>query len=118
MGDSIMGRRGGGSMKAWRKRDTDQWLATQRAINEDNPRTSDDFGNGEVGGDRNWTSPVYGQTTEEQDVTVSFGQGYRDGHTGIASGHVSGSQYYNKRDGHDHYGPNGESHADRGAFRD
>ena len=62
-----------------------------------NPRIDPNFGNGEVGGDRNWTPPVYG-------------------HTGIASGHVTGAEYYKKNDGHDHYGPNGESHADRGRY--
>lgn len=81
------------------------------------PQSSPDFGNGEVGGDNSWTSPVYGTTDDGQDVTVSFGQGSRDGHTDIASGHVSGSNYY-KPGGHDHYGPKGESYADRGAYKD
>ena len=27
-----------------------------------NPQTSPDFGNGEIGGDNSWTSPVYGAT--------------------------------------------------------
>ena len=81
-----------------------------------NPRIDRNFGNGEVGGDRNWTPPVYGTTESGQPVTVSFGQGYREGHTGIASGHVTGAEYYKKNDGHDHYGPNGESHADRGRY--
>lgn len=81
------------------------------------PTNSSSFGNGEVGGDNSWSSPVHGMTQDGKDVTVSFGQGSREGHTGISSGHVSGSQYYGQG-GHDHYGPSGESHADRGAYRD
>lgn len=76
-----------------------------------NPQTSHSFGNGEVGG----SAPVYGTTANGDPVTVSFGQGSRTGHTGIASGHVSGSQHYGTG-GHDHYGPNGESFAVRGAY--
>lgn len=81
------------------------------------PQGSQNFGNGEVGGDRSYTSPVYGQTADGHDVTVSFGQGSRDGHTLISDGHVSGSQFYGAG-GHDHYGPNGEtgSNGDRGAY--
>lgn len=88
-----------------------------RGSREDrNPRTNPDFGNGEVGGDNRWTSPVYGQTADGQDVTVSFRQ---DGQTGIASGHVSGAQYYrDDKTGHDHFGPNGEPFGDRGAYED
>lgn len=81
------------------------------------PQGNPGFGSGTVGGDKNWTSPVYGQTASGQDVTVSFGQDGRAGHTGIASGHVSGESYYGKG-GHDHYGSEGESHADRGAYRE
>lgn len=81
------------------------------------PKYNSNFGNGEVGGDSSWSSPVHGNTSSGQDVTVSFGQGSREGHTGIASGHTSGSSYYGNN-GHDHYGPNGESFADRGAYSD
>lgn len=86
-----------------------------------NPQSDPNFGNGEVGGGRTWDSPVYGQTGDGQDVTVSFGKGSRDGQTLISSGHVSGSMFYdgNGSDkGHDHFGPNGESYADRGTYRD
>lgn len=71
-------------------------------------------------GNRNWHRPVHGTTADGQDVTVSFGRGKRDGETGIASGHVSEGQYYGTpgNKGHDHYGPNGESYADRGKYRD
>lgn len=86
-------------------------------IFDSNPREDSNFGNGEVGGDNSWSSPVYGNTSDGQDVTVSFGQGGRDGHTGISSGHVTGAEYYGSG-GHDHYGSNGESHADRGAYKD
>lgn len=86
-----------------------------------NPRTSPDFGNGEIGGDGSWTSPVYGATADGSPVTVSFGQESRDGHTLIADGHVSGSEFYHrdrntKEKGHDHYGPHGESFGDYGKY--
>jgi hypothetical protein len=81
------------------------------------PRWNPNFGNGQVGGDNNWTPPVYGVIGETgQPVTVSFGQGYREGHTGIASGHIPGGQYYGPN-GHDHYGPQGQVYGDRGALR-
>lgn len=63
-----------------------------------NPQTNPNFGNGEVGGDNSWTSPVYGTT---------------------ADGHVSGSTFYSgsgSSKGHDHFGPNGEPFADRGRY--
>lgn len=80
-----------------------------------NPQTDPNFGNGEVGGDNSWTPPVYATTADGDPVTISFGQGSRDGHIGIASGHVSGSEYY-APGGHDHFGPNGELFGDRGAY--
>lgn len=97
----------------------------QREINDDrasssssNPRTSSDFGNGEVGGDNRWTAPVYGATSDGREVTASFGQGGRDGHTLVSDGHVSGAEFYNDESpGHDHYGSSGESHRDSGRYR-
>lgn len=80
-----------------------------------NPRNNPNFGNGEAGGDRNWASPVHGTTDDGREVTVSFGQGYREGHTGIADGHVDGASYYGPS-GHDHYGPQGQAYGDRGAY--
>lgn len=80
-----------------------------------NPQESSDFGNGEVGGDNCWSPPVHGTTTDGRAVTVSFGKEGREGHTGIASGHVSGAQFYGPN-GHDHYGPEGQSHADRKVY--
>ncbi len=81
------------------------------------PRQNPSFGNGEVGGDNRWTPPVHGTIGETgQPVTVSFGQGSREGHTGIAGGHVTGDQYYGNN-GHDHYGPNGQVHGDRGQLK-
>lgn len=61
---------------------------------------------------------MYGTTADGKPVTVSFSD---SGHTGIANGHVSGASYYKKDSrgrniGHDHYGPNGEIHADRGKY--
>lgn len=79
-----------------------------------NPRNDPNFGNGEVGGDNRWTPPVQGQTADGKDVTVSFGQGSRDGHTLIAKGHVNGDKFYSEG-GHDHFGPNGQSFGDRSA---
>lgn len=75
------------------------------------------FGTGETGGDRNWSSPVHGSTGDGHDVTVSFGQGPREGETLISDGHAGLGQFYGSRDdgkGHDHFGPNGEPYADRG----
>lgn len=67
------------------------------------------FGNGEVGGDRSYTAPVYGTTEDGRDVTVSFGRdGTRqEGQTLIANGHVSGKDFYSRDEngrsnGHDH----------------
>ena len=79
------------------------------------PRFDPNFGNGEVAGDNRWTPPVYGTTQDGQEVTVSFGKENRQDNTGIASGHVTGEQYYGPQ-GHDHFGPNGELFADRGKF--
>lgn len=84
-----------------------------------NPQTSPNFGNGEVGGDNSWTSPVYGTTADGNPVTVSFGQESRTGQTLIADGHISGSTFYSgsgSSKGHDHFGPNGEPFADRGRY--
>ncbi|MFQ8871223.1 MAG: hypothetical protein ACLR7M_09955, partial [Varibaculum timonense] len=82
----------------------------------DNPKGNPEFGTGEnAGGDRNWTAPVYATTESGEEVTVSFGQNSREGQTLIAKGHVSGEKFYSDK-GHDHYGPNGESYADRGAY--
>lgn len=88
-----------------------------RNTHRENPRTSTNFGNGQVGGDRDWTAPVHGTTGYGQDVTVTFGQGYRDGHTGIASGHVDGASFYGGY-GHDHYGESGQLYADRDAYKE
>lgn len=79
-----------------------------------NPREDSNFGNGEVGGDNRWTSPVHASTEDGRDVTVSFGKNSRDGHTLISKGHVSGDRFYSSK-GHDHFGPNGESYGDRSA---
>ena len=78
---------------------------------------SQDFGTGDAGGDRNWTSPVHGSTADGSDVTISFGRGPRDGETLAADGHIGMGQFYGTQKdgkGHDHYGPNGEPYADRG----
>jgi hypothetical protein len=98
------------------QRYADEVRAAREEQESSNPRTSDQFGNGEVGGDNRWTAPVYGTTDAGEDVTVSFGQEGRTGHTGITDGHVTGEQYYGAS-GHDHYGSSGEAHGDRGAFR-
>ena len=86
-----------------------------------NPQTSTSFGNGEIGGDNSWTPPVHATTADGRPVTVSFGQGGRTGHTLIADGHVSGSEFYHRdadadEKGHDLYGPHGESFGDYGKY--
>lgn len=69
-----------------------------------------------------WTKPVHGTTAGGNPVTVSFGKADRDDQTGIADGHISDAQYYGTDSagvkGHDHYGPNGDSYADRGRYTD
>lgn len=73
---------------------------------------------------QNWHRPVHGTTADGRPVTASFGKdgSKAEGNTGIADGHVSEGQYYGKDGsgvkGHDHYGPNGESLADRGRYTD
>ncbi len=86
-----------------------------------NPQTSTSFGNGEIGGDNSWTPPVHATTADGRPVTVSFGQGGRDGHTLIADGHISGSEFYHRdadadEKGHGHYGPHGESFGNYGKY--
>ncbi len=64
------------------------------------------FGTGTVGGDRNWTPPVHGSTRSGKPVTVSFGQGPRNGQTLICDGHVTMREFYARArngKGHDHY---------------
>ncbi len=60
-----------------------------------------------VGGDRSWSHPVYATDGNGDPVTVSFGQGNREGETLIAKGHVEYDDFYerdkNKRSiGHEH----------------
>lgn len=106
-------RRDGGGRRGGRAYTSPE--ARQREIAEAEAKKN--FGNGEVRGDNSWTSPVYGNTEDGQDVTVSFGQGSREGHTGISSGHVEMGEYYGQG-GHDHYGRDGESHRDSGRYRE
>ena len=72
------------------------------------------FGNGEIGGGRDWEPPVHATATDGTPVTVSYGRGNRAGHQLVCRGHVSMEEFYAKASGHDHYGPNGELYADRG----
>jgi hypothetical protein len=72
------------------------------------------FGTGEVGGDANWLPPVHATATDGTSITVSYGQGKRAGHQLVCRGHVSMAEFYAKRAGHDHYGPDGQLMADRG----
>ncbi|HVV71957.1 MAG TPA: hypothetical protein VHI52_10730 [Verrucomicrobiae bacterium] len=85
-------------------------FATQKHINaahdERMARMERDFGNGKVGGDRNWTSPVHGTTLEGRPVTIAFGKGVKEGQTLVADGHIGMRAFYAKRHtglGHDHY---------------
>lgn len=69
------------------------------------------FGTGEVGGDRTFTSPVHGNVASNgKDVTISQGQsGKAVGHTLISSGHASSATQWYHRDsngkstGHAHF---------------
>jgi hypothetical protein len=47
------------------------FLAQQRA----QEAQAANFGTGEIGGNRNFTAPVHGATSDNQPVTVSFGRG-------------------------------------------
>ena len=80
-----------------------------------NPKTDPNFGNGEVGGDRTWGSPIHATTPGGNKVTVAYGEGGHPGEVLVCSGHVDGKTFYSKQ-GHDHYGPNGRVFADRGAY--
>lgn len=71
------------------------------------------FGNGEVGGDANWSPPVHATATDGTPVTVSYRQGSRAGHQLVCRGHVGMAEFYARRSGHDHYGPDGRLIADR-----
>ncbi len=78
------------------------------------------FGNGEVGGDRNWDPPIHGQTVEGRNVTFSQGKGRREGETLISGGHKNMDGFYGKAGdkGHDHRGAEGQPYGDRGKWRD
>ncbi len=75
---------------------------------------NNNFGNGEVGGGRNWTSPVHGNTKEDgKDVTISLGQSNQNGHTLISDTHSQSADEFYARDsngmstGHAHFDENG-----------
>lgn len=84
-------------------------LATQRLVNaaaDQRAGRETGFGTGEVGGDANWTAPVWGATLAGSPVTIAFGKGTRAGDTLICDGHVQMSEFYANRKtglGHDHY---------------
>lgn len=74
---------------------------------------SDNFGNGESYG-----GATYGTTADGRDVTFATND---KGDTFIADGHASTPDSFwgsGSGKGHDHYGPNGESYADRGKYSD
>lgn len=82
---------------------------------------NDAFGNGEIGGDRNWAPPIHCTTADGRPVTVSFGTGSRQGQTLACDGHVNMTQFYGNAKagkGHDHYFVDGTiaSKADRGRY--
>lgn len=83
------------------------------------------FGTGSYGkgngGSRTFTPPVHGCDSGGNPVTAAFGQGGKSGETLISSGHAKDmSSFYGSggNKGHDHYGPKGESYADRGKYKD
>lgn len=55
-----------------------------------NPKTDPNFGNGEVGGDRTWGSPIHATTPGGNKVTVAYGEGGHPGEVLVCSGHVDG----------------------------
>lgn len=80
------------------------------------PQNDANFGNGEVGGDNRYESPVYGTNDRGHEGTYSFG---RNGNTSnLAADHyVSGEAFY-ADGGHDHYDSHGNtrSNGDKGAY--
>jgi hypothetical protein len=76
------------------------------------------FGNGEHGGNSNFTPPVHGYQDGYGDVTVSFGQDGHEDETLIADGHVpSKSQFdgHPRHRRHDHFNGHGGG-TDRGFY--
>lgn len=76
------------------------------------------FGDGEVYDNRMFDAPIHATTEDGRRITVAFGKPGtgRAGHMLVADGHVSGSSFYGntRPKGHDHLGPDGVLHADRG----
>ena len=70
---------------------------------------SEDFGNGEVGGDAHWESPVWATTDQGEDITISLGREGREVQSLTRTGHTeSGTTFYGNKGkpgvGHDHNG--------------
>lgn len=65
-------------------------------------------------GDRSYSAPIWGTDSDGNEVTVSFGQGSREGHTLISDGLKSDQDFYNTSDG-----KSGHDHADgKGGYKD
>lgn len=102
------------------------WTETMKAHDEriKHEERNKAMGTGEVGGGRNWSPPVHATTQDGRPVTVSFGQGSREGDTLIADGHVDFDTFYERRrdglKGHNHYLVNGDQAGgiDRGRYTD
>lgn len=79
------------------------------------------FGNGEVYDNRTFNAPIHATTEGGRAITIAFGKDgtSRAGQILVADGHVSGSSFYGncRPKGHDHLGPDGVFHADRGRSR-
>lgn len=68
------------------------WEATMSSqSNSERPQGNKNFGNGEIGGDRSYTPPVYGMTDDGKNITASWND---KGDTLTARGHVSGKWFY------------------------
>ncbi len=93
----------------------------QRAKQRHHDEIRKKFGDGTVGGNPNWTSPVYAtMASDGRAVTISFGRGNRVGQTLIADGHIGMNEFYKRGTvGHDHYLKDGRiaSKEDRKRFR-
>ena len=62
-----------------------------------------DRSSGHTGG---FSEPVHATTETNRDVTASFGQGSKDGHTLLSDGHKDDASFWGTQGhkGHDHYG--------------
>lgn len=81
------------------------------------------FGDGTVGGNKDWEAPFHAAARDGRPVTVSFGRGAnRRGELLICDGHVDLTTFYGNKKlrvvkGHDHFLADGAYAANRGKYR-